>query len=800
MKKLIPVLLAASALAAAGEVTVTVPFSTSDVSLVQEGVYTAVVAEGLPVIPTEGVPCLPVMPVRVALPTGCAARGLSVVSASYETLPGGYDIMPANEPVPLSAEMDYIQAEPDPEIYGRSSYFPENTATLHGSSVYWGLPVAYLNVFPVRWNPASRTVQVLSELTLQVRYTQDPSVNLVSRRTAASEQKAMEILQRLVANPEGVSPSGATLVEERYLAYGQYVIITHPDYETQAQELADWKTAKGVPAKVYTTDWVEANYSCADLQQEMRAFLTDCRDEGTDYVLIFGDDDKVECRDAELVGSSSYTDIAPSDLYFVDINDTAPGADLWNANGNATWGEVPYPYQYPQPSGYDQVDYHPDLWVGRASVNSASEADIFVDKVFIYEGIQSVDYFTTAPRELRIGYSTGSLFSSYDIWGYSDAESIGTFIPSVDWEEEKCYEYTGNNSYQITIDMIDAGPHHVFHASHGGATSMWTSYGSDYTTSHIMNQTNIADGGLPALWQSIACNIGQLDGYECCGDAWLASPEGGGFGCFNSREGWGNFAGPCTGPSEALCIWFYHDHWVNDIYNLGIAHNTSMDYFVPPCSTYMDWCLKEYNLFGDPELPIWTEVPEDITVDHPSSIDGVSTVNVTVTDGRAPVEGARVCLQKGDWQTGEVYEVETTDASGEASLFVQPETVGDLDITVWARNCNSYQGTIDVTGVEIGGSGTEVLAEGFTGVYPSPAYRSAAVEFTTGSQGQVKLQVFDLSGRQVATLMDDQLQAGDHSVIWNLLDDSLNPVPTGVYKIRLSAPGFTSTKSILVLE
>jgi len=800
MNRILMILLAAVSIAVGGEFTVTIPFNQSDISLVQEGIYTAVTAEGLPYISTGGAPCLPIMPVRVAMPTGCAATRIEVVGADYKTLTGGFDIMPANEPVPISVVMDYRQTPPDEEIYSRSDYFPRADAALHSSSVYWGIPVAYMNVFPVKWNPASRSLQVLTEMTIRIEYEDDPSVRLVSRRTWASEDMAMNILRRLVANPEGVSPSGAAFVSHKDLAYGQYVIITHPDFETQAQELADWKTAKGIPASVYTTDWVDAQYSCADLQQEMRAFLTDCRDEGADYVLIFGDDDKVECRDALLVGSASYSEIAPSDLYFADINDTAPGADLWNFNGNSTWGEVPYPYQYPQPAGYDQVDYHPDLWVGRASVSTSSEADIFIDKIFIYEGIQTADYFETAPRELRVGYTTGILWSSPYIPGSASAESISVFIPSTDWEIEPCFESTGSNSYQITIDMIDDGPHHVYHASHGAETSMWTSAYSSYTTTHIMAQTNIADGGLPALWQSISCLIGHLDGYECCGDAWLASPDGGGFGCFNSRYGWGNFAGACKGPSEMLCIRFYQDHWENDIFNFGIAHGTSMDYYVPPCSTYMDWCLKEYNLFGDPELPMWTEVPVDMSVSHPSTINGVSTVSVTVSDGRAPVENARVCLQKGDWQTGEVYEVATTDASGEVEIFVEPASTGTMDITVWGRNFYTYQGTIEVTGVGIEGSGTPVSPDRFTGIYPSPAYESAVLCFSVGSMSDVTIEVFDLSGRKVGTLLDSEFSAGEHSFAWNLEDSHGRIVPAGIYHIRLATSGFTAMESLMVLR
>ncbi len=786
-------------LATAGELTVTVPFDGSTVNLSREGIYDGVSADGLPYIAYEGAPCLPIMPVRVALPTGCRATGIEVTDAEYSELTGCYDVMPASEPVPLSAPAEYVQAAPDPGIYSLSEYYPRRVATLHGSSVWWGLPLAYLVVNPVRWNPSSRQLQVMESATIRVTYEEDPSVLLVSRRSGGSENLAMEIAARLVANPEGVSPSGAELVRSRDLEYGQYVIITHPDYEGAAQELADWKTAKGVPTGVYTTTWVNANYTGADLGQRMRAFLTDCRDEGADYVLIFGDDDRVACKDVKLVGSSSYSTVAPSDLYFADINDTAPGADLWNRNGNGTWGEVPYPYQYPQPSGYDLVDYHPDLWVGRASVNSTSEAELFVDKVLCYEGVGTMDYFETAPREMRIGYSTGILWYNPYIPGSADAEAISAHVPA-GWEEEKLYESGGTNSATLTRQMIDAGPHHVFHASHGSQTYMWTSQNSNYTTSHIMAQTNIQDGGLPALWQSIACNIGQLDGYECCGDAWLASPQGGGFGCFNSRYGFGNFSGPCTGPSEMLCIRFYIDHWDNDIYNLGIAHGTSMDYYVPPCSTYMDWCMKEYNLFGDPELPIWTQVPSELDVDHPSTIGCAQSVTVSVQDGSGPVAGARVCMQKGDWQTGEVYEVEYTDASGEVDVFLDPGTPGDIEVAVWAHDYETYQGTIEVTGVGVEESTSGVPQAAVGPVAPNPATGPVALSLETPERGRVSVEVFDVAGRLVATVHDGVLGSGPHSLVWDLAGGTGSRVPAGVYHLRFSAPGIAATRRLMVIR
>ncbi len=782
---LLSILLLAGLPVLAGQLTLNVPLDPSAISFQDAGIYTRVTGTGMKLLGEEGQPALPSQPVRVALPTGTSATGIQVVDASYSEIRGRFTVMPAQLPVPFSVEWDVRPVEPDPEIYGSSSFFPGTVARLSSSSVIMGIPVAYVEVYPVRWNPSSGTIEVLTNLTLNVTYESDPSTRTVSRRSIQSENRSRETVRNSVINPDGVASSGASIVDSRDLAYGEYVIITHPDYESYAQDLADWKTSKGVPTNVYTTTWVQSQYSGADLQQEIRAFLTDCRDEGVEYVLIYGDDDRIAGRDAKISagGGSEYP---PVDLYWSDINDTAPGADLWDSSGNGIWGEY----------GVDDVDYHPDLWVGRASVNTEGECTIFNDKVYLYEQIASTDYFDTAPIETRIGYTTEQLWPG--CYGSAGAELISNYLPSSAWEEEKCYDSAGNNSVSITNSMLNAGPHHVYHASHGNATS-FSLPGGSYTTSHFMNLTNISSGGLPAIWNSISCLIGHLDGYECMGDAWLNSPNGGGFGAFNARYGWGIPSSPGYGPSEILSRYFYDAMWNDDLYNLGVAHAMGSDMMSPPSDEYDDWCVKEYNLFGDPELPMWFLQADDLSASHPASISGAANVTVTVTSGGSPVNGARVCLQKGDWQTGEVYEVGTTNSSGNVSLYVNPASTGNISVVAWARDHISCIGDISVTGTGIESGDAGVVAVNATGtVYPSPAMSSATIPFSLASGGAARVDVYDVSGRMVTTLAAEEMAAGQHSVVWDLSGAGGTPVPSGMYHVRISNAEWTGTTRLIV--
>ncbi|MCK5132805.1 MAG: T9SS type A sorting domain-containing protein [Candidatus Sabulitectum sp.] len=774
----------------AGEFTVNVPFSPSDVEITQMANYTSVTIPGTPSIGRIGAPALPLINTPIALPAGTQATGIEVVSVSWQSLRGRHTVLPATQPVPLSlmGETAISLPAPDMTIYTSTENFPSAAVRFNESSMLLGFPVAYVSVYPVRWNPASKTIEVLSSLVIRVTTEEFTDNYSVRTRSAQSEARTRTIVEGTVINPEMVQASGAAIIPSQDLEYGEYAVIATPAYQSYAQAFADWKTRKGIPTSVHTTTWIQSQYSCVDLQQEIRAFLTDCRDAGVEYVLIWGDDNIIAGRDA-MINYSIYTEFPPVDLYWSDINDTAPGVDLWNSNGNSTWGEW----------GIDTIDYHPDMFTGRASVNSTSEATLFLSKVLAYEQVSSTDYFENAPVELRVGYTTELLWPG--CWGSAGAEIISSDVPSASWEEEKCYNSTGSNSVAITQAMINAGPAHVYHASHGDKTS-FSLPGGSYTTANFMALTNISSGGLPAIWNSISCLIGYLDGSECMGDAWLASPNGGGFGAFNARYGWGDPSNPGNGHSEILCQAIYEENWAEGRINLGAVHSMGRDEMNPASDQLMDWCVKEYNLFGEPELPLWTADAALLSAAYPASISGSTTVTVTVTSGGSPVSGARVCLWKGDdWTTAEVYEVENTNGSGVVNIPVTPSTTGDMLVTVWAHNCISHLGSISVNGTGIEEQNMSTLAvTAISTPYPNPAKTSAAIPFSLANPGTASIQVFDLSGRTVAMPASGDFAAGQHTVNWDLTGSNGAPIPNGFYSVVITTGDAVMTERVMVLR
>jgi len=79
--------------------------------------------------------------------------------------------------------------------------------------------------------------------------------------------------------------------------------------------------------------------------------------------------------------------------------------------------------------------------------------------------------------------------------------------------------------------------------------------------------------------------------------------------------------------------------------------------------------------------------------------------------------------------------------------------------------------------------------------YPNPFNPSTNISFTLPSQTLVSLKVFDLMGREVASIVSEEMSAGNHSKQWNAVNMS-----SGIYFYRLTAGSFTETKKLVLIR
>jgi hypothetical protein len=84
--------------------------------------------------------------------------------------------------------------------------------------------------------------------------------------------------------------------------------------------------------------------------------------------------------------------------------------------------------------------------------------------------------------------------------------------------------------------------------------------------------------------------------------------------------------------------------------------------------------------------------------------------------------------------------------------------------------------------------------------YPNPFNPSTAIEFTLPRSGQVTLEVYDIVGRKVRTLVSEAVTAGTKRVIWDGCNSDGAAVASGVYFYRITASDFSETRKMLLLK
>jgi len=79
--------------------------------------------------------------------------------------------------------------------------------------------------------------------------------------------------------------------------------------------------------------------------------------------------------------------------------------------------------------------------------------------------------------------------------------------------------------------------------------------------------------------------------------------------------------------------------------------------------------------------------------------------------------------------------------------------------------------------------------------YPNPFNPSTTIRFELPVDAKVRLEVFDMLGRRVAVLADDDFRSGHHSVTFNA-----GNLASGLYLYRLHTPGFTESRKMMLIK
>ena len=84
--------------------------------------------------------------------------------------------------------------------------------------------------------------------------------------------------------------------------------------------------------------------------------------------------------------------------------------------------------------------------------------------------------------------------------------------------------------------------------------------------------------------------------------------------------------------------------------------------------------------------------------------------------------------------------------------------------------------------------------------YPNPFNPETMIQFDVPQRVDLILSVYDLLGRKVKTLVQDNLDIGSYSVKWSGLSDTGEMLPSGMYFYELNSSKFHSVKKLILVK
>ena len=639
-------------------------FETPKISPIHKGnqVYDRVTINGLQTIQEPFLPVLPVKPLYILLPPNQEVKEISI-NSELKQATKNVNIEQGSLPLPISQRFtmlnqdcsDYANYQEAFESFKESinqypeeiqsmankfmmyllraeqslteyDIFPPNHYQNQGIHYYRGYPILILNVFPTQYHIESKELISYNEFSVTIKLKNNSVTSTLLRNNGNDH----ELVSSLVENPMMLSTYHETdqSCEQTFQsqlitdaeAY-DYVIITSESLMNSVvpftfQTLADYKIRNGINTKIVSVESIthesaywDDNSLFNDTQAQIRNFIKDAYlNWGIEYVLLAGDGDDNEFFGELIIPArkvySVYGEI-PSDVYYSNLDGS------FNENENNIWGEATDGL-----NGGD-IDLIPDVYIGRAPVDSPEEMNNFVKKTLSYE----YNYDPYVTKVLNVGEylgfgGVGDFGGNYldELIDTSRANGYTTNgIPSDEYDVSTIYDkdwpgFDKSNPFKTgwpseeLINFFEEGVYIINHLGHSSP---------EYNMKLTNGQIHKLQNHLPSFIYSQGCFAGSFDNpsyVDCAAEASTVESKHGAFaGIWNTRVGLGmRFS--TDGPSQLFHREFWDAVFGEKFTSLGAAnHDSKIDNIWRITdgtiqSQLVRLCYFEITLFGDPTV------------------------------------------------------------------------------------------------------------------------------------------------------------------------------------------------------
>lgn len=780
--------------------------------------FQKLVMKSLPFTGEAGKPELPVKYVRLLIPAETEVAGLAISASEACTIKLERKLYPAQSPTATSVNFIRHITKADSAFYNSYNTYPPEPVKVVDDGYFDGNHIVTLAVFPLQYSPKKNKAIFHSLVNFSLLL--KPGKSKCSYAAERPEENQIiydNILKGLIDNPEDIikyqvkprliklshSPPERNVMDvKETLPFYEYAIITTDELKAGFEEFINWKRRKGLSTGVVTIDQIKRSYK-GDLTSglfddagKLRQYLKDAYLSGlTLYALLAGGKEAIPFRygtgtfDALNYNAADENNKIPADLYFSDFNGN------WNVDKDNSIGEPVVTRGYMGWEG-DSVDYYPEIFVGRILCRSLEEVLSWSEKVIGYEQHPFDGNFNALKKALwsqsdemqqnRHAQGVAANFPSFthtyieEEPGYRDSQPsfpTGTYVISKINEGfgfYNIYNHGEARDYVVrwpSIHDTKGDKAGYCSAIYGRKTAVQTDY--NFASAGFLD--NISNQNKYTIIYSISCDPASYDNTgvpdRCIADEYTVLNESGGPAFLgNTRSGW-------LGCSDLLHKEFITALFSLNLYHIGQAEAVSKSFYN---SDYHHYLALSHNLFGDPEMPVWTDGPftfDGITVKENGDSSAVTVSTGGVTD-------ADICLCSTD--NGLSYFERVSGAGSHTfSTSVRP-----LYITVTRQNYIPY---ITTEGLPLVNNKTRAeKPEGYSlmGSYPNPFNPSTVIRYEVPSLSKVELKVYDILGKEVMTLQNGIQEAGRYSACFNA-----SGLPSGIYIYFFKAHSLENGKS-----
>jgi len=86
------------------------------------------------------------------------------------------------------------------------------------------------------------------------------------------------------------------------------------------------------------------------------------------------------------------------------------------------------------------------------------------------------------------------------------------------------------------------------------------------------------------------------------------------------------------------------------------------------------------------------------------------------------------------------------------------------------------------------------------GNYPNPFNPETTISYSMKEAGDVRIDIYNLKGQRVKTVVNEFAGVGAHQVVWNGQDDSNNSCASGLYFYKMKSGRYSKTNKMILMK